>query len=122
MKHDPDFEKLVENILPNISEITPVEVNQSLQSKQFVLIDVREKDEWDQGYIPGAIHIGKGIIERDISKHVHDKSQPLVLYCGGGYRSALAADNLQKMGYTHIKSMSGGIREWKDRAFPLKKS
>lgn len=121
MKHDPDFEKLVETILPNIKEVTTTEIQHSLSKKQFVLIDVREKDEWDQGHIPEAIHIGKGVIERDISKYISDKSQELVLYCGGGYRSALSADNLQKMGYKNIKSMAGGIREWKEKGFPIQK-
>ncbi|MCC7459666.1 MAG: sulfurtransferase [Proteobacteria bacterium] len=121
MKHDPDFEKLVESILPKIKEVSTDNVQLASPQTEFKLIDVREKEEWDEGYIPGAIHIGKGVIERDIAKHVHDKSQPLVLYCGGGYRSALAADNLQKMGYTNVKSMAGGIREWKSKGFPLKK-
>ncbi len=121
MKHDPDFEKLVESIMPRIQEISVDEVQSAFPSKNFVLIDVREKEEWDGGHLPGAIHIGKGVIERDIAKHVHDKHQPMILYCGGGYRSALAADNLQKMGYKNIQSMDGGIRLWKEKGFPLKK-
>lgn len=122
MKHDPDFEKLVESILPNIREISVDKVNGSLSKNEFILIDVREKEEWDQDHIPHAIHIGKGVIERDIAKNVSDKNKPLVLYCGGGYRSALAADNLQKMGYKNIQSMNGGIRLWREKGFPLEKS
>lgn len=121
MKHDPDFEKLVESIMPRIQEISVDEVQSALPSKNFVLIDVREKEEWDTGHLPDAVHIGKGVIERDIAKHVHDKNEPMILYCGGGYRSALAADNLQKMGYKNIQSMDGGIRLWKEKGFPLKK-
>lgn len=120
MKHDPDFEKLVADIMPRIKEVDAQEIHEKLQNKDFVLIDVREKDEWDADHIPGAIHIGKGVIERDIAKHV-SKNQKLVLYCGGGYRSALAADNLQKMGYTQVQSMNGGIRLWREKAYPLTK-
>ena len=121
MKHDPDFEKLVADVLPRIKEITVDEVQSKLQQKDFVLIDVREKEEWDEEHIPGAIHIGKGVIERDIAKNVSDKNDAIILYCGGGYRSALAADNLQKMGYRNIRSMNGGVRTWRDKGFPLKK-
>ncbi|MCS7045598.1 MAG: rhodanese-like domain-containing protein, partial [Gemmataceae bacterium] len=84
----------------------------------FVLIDVREDHEWAKGHIPGAIHLGKGIIERDIEARVPDPTTPLVLYCGGGYRSALAADNLQKMGYVNVLSMDGGWRAWKELGLP----
>lgn len=121
MKHDPDFEKLVADIMPRIKEIQASDVQAKLSNKDFILIDVREKDEWDADHIPGAIHIGKGVIERDIAKNVSDKNQKLILYCGGGYRSALAADNLQKMGYTNVLSMNGGIRLWKEKAYPLTK-
>lgn len=121
MKHDPDFEKLVVDILPRIKEVSAEEINQSLHTKSFVLVDVREKEEWDEGRIPHAIHMSKGIIERDIAKNIHDKNQSIVLYCGGGYRSALAADNLQKMGYKNVKSMKDGIRYWKERNFPFTK-
>ena len=87
--------------------------------EQFVLIDTREDSEWARGHIPGAVHIGKGIIERDIEKAVPDKDTPLVLYCGGGFRSALAADNLQKMGYRNVVSMDGGWRGWTEASFPV---
>lgn len=121
MKHDPDFEKLVEGVLPKIKEVSADEVHEQLQKMPFTLIDVREKEEWDQDRIPQAIHISKGVIERDIAKTVKNKSEPLVLYCGGGYRSALAADNLQKMGYTNVKSVAGGIRSWREKGFKLEK-
>jgi rhodanese-related sulfurtransferase len=87
-----------------------------------VLLDVREESEYAADHLPGAVHLGKGIIERDIEVKYPDPESPLVLYCGGGFRSALAADNLQKMGYTNVISMDGGIRGWRDRGFPLEKS
>ena len=86
---------------------------------KFVLVDVREESEYAKDHLPGAIHLGKGIIERDIEERVPEPSTPIVLYCGGGYRSALAADNLQKMGYTNVLSMDGGIRGWREKHFPL---
>src|SRR6202035_2668664 len=86
---------------------------------QFHLVDVREDSEWAKGHLPGALHLGKGVIERDIEERFPDTAAEIVLYCGGGFRSALAADNLQKMGYTNVYSMDGGIREWRDRRFPL---
>ena len=85
---------------------------------KFVLVDVREESEYAKDHLPGAIHLGKGIIERDIEERVPELNTPLVLYCGGGYRSALAADNLQKMGYTNVLSMDGGIRGWREKHFP----
>jgi rhodanese-related sulfurtransferase len=87
--------------------------------EQFRLIDTREDAEWARGHIPGAIHMSKGIIERDIEKTVPDKDTPVVLYCGGGFRSALAADNLQKMGYRNVVSMDGGWRGWTEAGFPV---
>jgi rhodanese-related sulfurtransferase len=82
-------------------------------------VDVREESEFAKDHLPGAIHLGKGIIERDIEEQVPDPNTELVLYCGGGYRSALAADNLQKMGYRNVFSMDGGIREWREKGYPL---
>jgi len=84
-------------------------------------VDVREESEYAKDHLPGAIHLGKGVIERDIETQVPDLNTPLVLYCGGGFRSALAADNLQKMGYTNVLSMDGGIRDWRNKALPLTK-
>jgi rhodanese-related sulfurtransferase len=87
--------------------------------EQFLLIDTREDSEWARGHIPGAVHMSKGIIERDIEKSVPDKDATLVLYCGGGFRSALAADNLQRMGYRNVVSMDGGWRGWTEANFPV---
>jgi len=89
------------------------------RGETFLLVDVREESEYAADHLPGAVHLGKGIIERDIENRVPDPTTPLVLYCGGGFRSAMAADNLQKMGYTNVLSMQGGIRGWRERAYPL---
>ena len=89
------------------------------RANKFVLVDVREESEYAKDHLPGAIHLGKGVIERDIEERVPELSTPIVLYCGGGYRSALAADNLQKMGYRNVLSMDGGIRGWREKNFPL---
>jgi rhodanese-related sulfurtransferase len=89
--------------------------------EQFLLVDVREDNEWQRGHIPGAVHMGRGIIERDIEEAVPDHAAKLVLYCGGGFRSALAADNLQKMGYTNVISMDGGWRGWNEAGLPTEK-
>ena len=86
--------------------------------EQMIIIDTREDNEWARGHIPNAVHLGKGVIERDIEKAIPDKDATLVLYCGGGYRSALAADNLQKMGYRNVISMDGGWRGWTEAGFP----
>jgi len=119
MKHAPEFLKIVEDAKTRIRETTVPEVKARLDAgEKFTLVDVREDSEWARGHLPGAIHLGKGIIERDIENAVPGKATPLVLYCGGGYRSALAADNLQKMGYTEVKSMDGGWRGWTDAGFP----
>jgi rhodanese-related sulfurtransferase len=119
MKHATGFLKLVDDAKPRIREINVQEVKQRLDAKEkFALIDVREDSEWAKGHLPGAIHLGKGIIERDIEKTVPIKSTPIVLYCGGGYRSALAADSLQKMGYTNVLSMDGGWSGWVGANYP----
>jgi rhodanese-related sulfurtransferase len=91
------------------------------RGEKFVLVDVREESEFAKDHLPGAIHLGKGVIERDIEARVPKLDTPLVLYCGGGFRSALAADNLQKMGYTNVISMDGGIRDWREKGYPLSK-
>jgi rhodanese-related sulfurtransferase len=119
MKHAPGFLKLVENAKTRIHETNVQEVKKQLDAKEtFILIDVREDSEWVKGHLPGAIHLCKGVIERDIENAVPGRATPIVLYCGGGYRSALAADNLQKMGYTNVFSMDGGWRGWTDAGFP----
>ena len=89
------------------------------RGEKFVLVDVREDNEWAKDHLPGAVHLGKGVIERDVEKQIPDTATPLVLYCGGGFRSALAADNLQKMGYRNVLSMDGGIRGWRENGFRL---
>lgn len=119
MKHSEAFEKLVQDIMGDVTEITPEKVLEKLDKKDdFTLVDVREDHEWDAGHAAGSIHIGRGIIERDIEKLIEDKGSEIVLYCGGGYRSALAAVNIQKMGYTNVLSMAGGIRKWRELGFP----
>lgn len=119
MKHSEAFEKLVADIKPRIKEISIDDVRKKQGAgDQFAFIDVREDHEWEQGRAAGAMHVGRGILERDIEKHVPDLEAEIVLYCGGGYRSALAADNLQKMGYRKVFSMAGGIRGWREKALP----
>jgi len=115
MKHSPGFLQLVNDAKTRIKEISLQELKAKLAgAKPFILIDVREESEWQAGHLPKAMHLGKGIIERDIESKVLEKNQEIVLYCGGGYRSALAADALQKMGYTNVLSMDGGFRAWKE--------
>ena len=122
MKHAPGFLKLVEDAKRNIRETTVSEVASRLQrGDKFHFIDVREDDEWRAGRIPGAIHLGKGVIERDIEGKIPNQGDEIILYCGGGYRSALAAEALQKMGYTQVASMDGGIRGWRDAKLPEEK-
>lgn len=122
-KHHSDrFVTLVDDAKTRIEEITPQEVKEKFDSEDdFVLLDVREKDEWEQSRIAGASYLGKGVIERDIEEEYPDTDQELVLYCGGGYRSALAADNLQKMGYRNVKSLAGGFRSWLEAGLPVEK-
>jgi rhodanese-related sulfurtransferase len=122
MKHAPEFLKLVDDAKTRIQETNSQEVKQGIDAKEaFTLIDVREDSEWAKGHLPGAIHLCKGIIERDIENAVPGKATPIVLYCGGGFRSALAADNLQKMGYVNVFSMDGGWRGWTDAGYPTVK-
>jgi rhodanese-related sulfurtransferase len=113
MEHSKEFEKLVADIMPNIKEIS-VEDTKKRVKKGATLIDVREDNEFEAEHAEGATHIGRGVIERDIVWQYPDKNTELILYCGGGYRSALAADNLQKMGYTNVLSMIGGWTAWKE--------
>jgi len=119
-QHSPRFLKIVNDARARIKETTVDEVKTKLdRGEKFVLIDVREESEYAKDHLPGAVHLGKGIIERDIEQRVPDFNTGMILYCGGGFRSALAADNLQKMGYTGVISMDGGIREWREKGFPL---
>lgn len=119
MQHSAGFLKLVEDAKTRIRELDVAETRAHLAANpQAHLIDVREDHEWQQAHATGAEHLGRGIIERDIEQRVPDHATELVLYCGGGYRSALAADNLQKMGYTNVYSLAGGWKTWKDAAAP----
>jgi rhodanese-related sulfurtransferase len=114
MKHSEGFLKLVNDAKTRIREITVAETQQRLRSGSARLIDVREDNEWEAAHAARAAHLGKGIIERDIEATVPDKDTELILYCGGGYRSALAADAVQRMGYTNVFSMAGGWKAWKE--------
>lgn len=120
MEHSPAFLALVADAKSRIREIAIEETLRIMKDGvPHVLIDTREESEWNAGRIPGAIHLSKGIIERDIEKRVPDKNTLLILYCGGGYRSALAADNLAKMGYSNPLSMAGGWRAWNEAGYPV---
>lgn len=119
-QHSPRFLRIVDDARKRIQETTVDAVKAKLdRGEKFVLIDVREESEFAKDHLPGAAHLGKGIIERDIEARLPDLNTPMVLYCGGGFRSALAADNLQKMGYKQVVSMDGGIRVWREKGFPL---
>jgi rhodanese-related sulfurtransferase len=119
-QHSARFLRIVEDSKKRVREVGIDDVKARLdRGDKFVLVDVREESEYAKDHLPGAIHLGKGIIERDIEERVPELNTPIVLYCGGGYRSALAADNLQKMGYTNVLSMDGGIRGWREKHFPL---
>lgn len=119
-EHSPRFLDIVEDAKKRVREITVDNVKGKLdRNDEFLLIDVREDNEWQKDHLPEAIHLGKGVIERDIEQRIPDLNAPIVLYCGGGFRSALAADNLRRMGYTNVFSMDGGIREWREKAYPL---
>jgi rhodanese-related sulfurtransferase len=121
-KHSPRFLQLVTDAKKRVRETTVDEIKARLdRGDKFQLIDVREESEYAKDHIPSAKHLGKGIIERDIETVIPDTSTEIVVYCGGGFRSALVADNLQKMGYTNVISMDGGIRDWREKGFPLTK-
>lgn len=120
MKHNPGFLQLVEQVRQRVEECSVAEVKACLDcGEPFHFIDVREDHEYAKDHARGARHLGKGILERDIESVVPDKQDSIVLYCGGGYRSALAADVLQQMGYENVRSMDGGIRAWRDAGYPL---
>jgi rhodanese-related sulfurtransferase len=119
-QHPPRFLKIVADAKTRVRETNVEEVKKKMdRGEKFTLVDVREESEFAKDHLPGAIHLGKGIIERDIEARAPDLGAELVLYCGGGFRSALAADNLQKMGYTNVISMDGGIRDWREKGYPL---
>lgn len=120
MQHSPRFLALVEDAKTRVRETTVDAVKARLdRGEKLLLVDVREESEFARDHLPGAVHLGKGILERDIEQRVPTVDTEIVLYCGGGFRSALAADALQKMGYTNVVSMDGGIRVWRERSFPL---
>jgi rhodanese-related sulfurtransferase len=119
-QHPPRFLKLVQDAKRGVKELTVDDVKAKLdRGEKFHLVDVREESEYARDHLPGAAHLGKGIIERDIEASIPDTGAEIVLYCGGGFRSALAAENLQKMGYTNVWSMDGGIRDWRDKKYAL---
>ncbi len=120
MLHGERFLAIVNDAKSRVRECTVEEVvAKREQGETFHLVDVREESEWARGHLPGATHLGKGIIERDIEGAIPELDAEIILYCGGGYRSALAADNLQKMGYTNAISMDGGYREWSEAGHPI---
>ncbi|HXF38125.1 MAG TPA: rhodanese-like domain-containing protein [Blastocatellia bacterium] len=120
MDHSPGFLQIVNDAKCRVRENTPEDVRRKQEAgDRFHLIDVREDNEWEKGRAKGAIHLGKGIIERDIEKTIPDHQSEIVLYCGGGYRSALAADALQKMGYEKVISMDGGWKRWVELGYPV---
>jgi len=118
VKHSPGFLRLVEDAKKRVREVSVDEARRMTESGKARLIDVREESEWAAGHARGAEHIGKGVIERDIEQRVPDKNAELILYCGGGFRSALSAENLQKMGYRNVASMAGGWRAWQEAGGP----
>jgi len=122
MQHSPQFLKIAADAKTRIRERTVADVKARQDAGEaFLMVDVREESEYAAGHVPNAVHIGKGVIERDIETKVPDPATPVVLYCGGGFRSALAADVLQKMGYTNVISMDGGWRDWTGRGLPVER-
>lgn len=121
MHHSSGFMNLIHELQENVQEKNINQVKKLIDSSapNLILVDVRETEEWDEGYIPGAIHLSKGILERDIEKVIPDKNAELILYCRGGYRSIIAASSLLKMGYTNVTSMSGGISAWQQADLPV---
>lgn len=121
-QHPPRFLKIVDDARTRVRETDVDTVKKRMdRGEKFILVDVREESEFAKDHLPGAIHLGKGVIERDIEARVPDLNAEMILYCGGGFRSALAADNLQKMGYTNVISMDGGIRGWREKGYSLVK-
>ncbi len=120
--HAAGFLSIVNDAKTRVKEADFRDIKKRIDAgEKMIVIDTREDSEWARGHVPGAIHLGKGVIERDIEQTIPDKNAPLVLYCGGGFRSALAADNLQKMGYKNVISMDGGWRGWTEAGFPVAK-
>jgi rhodanese-related sulfurtransferase len=122
MPHSAQFLRLVEDAKKRVKQTNIADVKRRMDAgEKLLLVDVREDNEWARGHLPGAVHLGRGVIERDIEQRVPDAGTKLILYCGGGFRSALAGDNLQKMGYTNVESMDGGWRGWVEAGLPTAK-
>ncbi|QQS66901.1 MAG: sulfurtransferase [Chlorobiota bacterium] len=122
MAHSEGFLKIVDEAKAHINEVTPEQTYNKIKlGSNFILVDVREDNEWKEGYIINAIHIGKGVIERDVESKIEDKNSEIILYCGGGFRSALAASTLVQMGYTNVSSMSEGWRGWNEKEYDIVK-
>jgi len=122
MKHAPGFLAIVNDAKTRVKETNVADVKRRMDAgEKLHLVDTREESEWARGHVAGAIWLGKGIIERDIEAKIPDHDAKIILYCGGGFRSALAADNLQKMGYTNVESMDGGWRGWTEAGLPTEK-
>jgi rhodanese-related sulfurtransferase len=119
VKHSPGFLKIVDDAKSRVREVSVEETRRKLETGRAQVIDVREESEWAAGHARGAAHLGKGVIERDIEARVPDRNAEIILYCGGGFRSALSADSLQKMGYTNVASMAGGWRAWTEAGGPV---
>ena len=120
MAHSPAFLALVNDAKNRVRETTVDQVKARLdRGDKLLIVDVREDHEWARDHLPGAVHLSKGIIERDAEAKLPDKGAEIILYCGGGFRSALAADNLQKMGYINVISMDSGVRGWRDKGYPF---
>jgi rhodanese-related sulfurtransferase len=122
MAHSSKFQKLVSDAKAHVKETNVPDVKRRMDAgEKLLLVDVREDNEWVEGHVPGAVHLGRGVIERDIEARVPQPDTKLILYCGGGFRSALAAENLQKMGYTNVESMDGGWKGWVQAGLPVSK-
>ena len=120
MSHSPAFLALIQSVRAGVRDVTIQQTRDRLHDNPSLqLVDIREDSEWVAGHAEGAVHIGKGVIERDIEEKIPDKNAEIILYCGGGFRSVLAADAIQKMGYTNVASMAGGWRDWKDAGAPI---
>ena len=122
MEQPNRFQKLVAEAKKQISEISPAEAGKQVDGGEAVLIDVREEGDWEQGHAQGAKHLSRGVIELEIEEQIPDPTTPIICYCGGGSRSALVAESLQKMGYENVRSMAGGLRAWKETGLPIGKS
>ncbi len=123
MKHNPGFLQLVQQAKQRVRECSVAEVKAKMdRGESFHFLDIREDHEYQVDHAKGAVHLGKGIIERDIETQIADRDAPIILYCGGGFRPALAADSLQQMGYRNVISMDGGMRAWREAGYPIEKT